>query len=477
MDIADTAVDIADSDSLADKDFAACVIVDSLQNTLLSDKIMMYQSIYSRAAKFDMYYDAGRDIFHVICPQHILIHILNRNKYIMPTLMFADLISPADYIDISDSEIIDLLIARGYFPQEFYKSRKIMSRAALTQIYADAQNQCYIEDNRFYVCRLIILLRAMKNASRDEIIYRHKYWESEFSWKLLRHIGEEMRNELNIIMSYYLPLFCELYPAILFVYHESSPSQDAMTDIKISLAEYKRIFEFSADIEYQKSVSAAMSQYLRTIFIAAENNNSFAVDYLGAISNMIFNDYPQYIHTMIYGYTSHMPTFYRTHDKSSLVTFITNNIERCPHLHKFVYEYYMARDVAFRVMENYPVPNNPMAKYIDQLLIHTAPTWVNAHNNIKCGKYGNLGALYFTLIHNENIYRDYFKPLRTKHSVNGIGFHEPCSRPMIDDRVYNFRHIIANCVAELPQLISQLGFKDTDVIDDLLNMVGAIYRS
>jgi hypothetical protein len=462
--------------AISDKDFAACVAVGAGLKIQCSVKVAIYQLLYNRASTINIYHNPDNGMWCGTMPQNTLVYILKQNKYMLPKiirdrLLTSDKIANPHgyYIDMSNDEIVEILMARGYFPWQFFKNNNIMDRAIIAPIRDTVNSQYITESARYYMCKSIILLRAMKNASRDEIINRHEYWESELTFPTtLNAMGEVMRNEFIAIMSKYMYQFYELYPAILFVYYKIYNRTDSDFCIPITISELIRIFEFSTDVDYQNSVSDHLRKYLHKIHSQIKAGVAILIldNYLTEISRIIFDDYPQYIHSALLPRNdalptfseliSYMPTFYT----ANITLFITNNIKRCPHLHKFIKNHRISRDDAIEILQNYPVPNNPIAKNVDIIAECIAPGCIARSDVLNY----DIMSFYFDMIRNKycNVY------FKTSAKIISAG--------LSADNISKFKITIAECVAENPQLLSNMGLIDLTIDDEIMNMVGAIQR-
>jgi hypothetical protein len=470
---------VAVESSLSHAEFAKCMMFGAGLNAytqISSLGAIFFQQLYNQTAVFTVYDDEMTKIWRVFIPQNKLIYILKHNKYMLPDTIYvqAPQIAPIDshsddydyFVDLSTSEITDLLVARGYFPYRFFVCNDIFRRAIFSQFYDAECEKQNNEISRYYIYKLNILLRAMMNSSHQEIVRRYMFWESQFRSNMRHPIEPQVRDELNAIETQYLRRFSMLYPAILFAHHKQRSSNEWYM---ITIAELHQILRFSDDVEYQKHVETHLRKYLSKIYLhIIRSDNKSVIRYMHEISDMIFHEYPQYIHTAIFnseqnfimssGYISYMPTFYDDHTTAGLTLFVKHNIERCPNLHKFISTYRITRDQIINILRHYPIPNNPIAKYVDDLAACIAK-----HKNDV-----DLESIYYMLIHDADIYRTYFIPLRSSNL-------ELIQQHAADTN--KFRRILAESVAENPQLFSHIGVtSEFNMANELLGMVGEIDR-
>jgi hypothetical protein len=481
---------------LSDIEFTKCIALGAGYDIGKIAGAKFYQLLHSRATRFYMCCtkigSSAIRSWTLSMPEEQLIYILRRNKYALPNEIIYITASTQHSINsqkciypvnLYNSPIVELLIERGCFPPAFYVCDTIMNSDIFAQFYDIDFGDNTVTYQKYYIYKFNVLLRALQNTPHDEIVHKHAFWESEISpdWRALAR--ESQANILNKIESQYIDRLYELYPAILFVRHRPS---NLSLDMQITIPEFRRILSFSADTMYYDHICKHLMKYFGDILLMAlaKTECDAATNYLRDVSRVIFDDYPRYISAAIFQdfqtsearikYISYMPTFYRDTTEKGLLEFIKNNIERCPNLHKFVLKFSISREVIIRILQNYPIPNNPIAKNIDALT-----------SSIMRRGYGHTrDELHFNLLRDKSILCTNFKSPTHPYSRNTISVRADDSAADTQTafiaryigNINNFRRTLAECVAEEPQILPYIDPSGSDITNNLLDLSGAVNR-
>jgi hypothetical protein len=463
---------------LSNKEFATSIVMNDGCYIPATKSIKLFQLFHQHiSAIVKIYRHEDNDIWVSFYPQETLLQLFRANKDMNVNIacyseMPHPFPGPRYNIDMVNSGLIELFVARGCFSKWFFPCRKIMSRNVFAPFY-DSYMAHHDDACRIYDYKLNILHRALECLPKSEIVNHYQRIDIEFNEHRLyiNPLGWNAHNALFPIETKYIARFYKIYPAILFSYRTfcvwvSDIIHVPQHNIPISIGELQDIFEFSSAPDYQRWISTKLELYVMRLTKNSEHGLESNITFLKDLSALIYNKYPRYLHIIIYPvhnkftrlliFGSFMPTFNDDDgDKiGKLILFIINNIERCPQLHNFINTCIIDSKTAHRILQNYPMRDNPIAKYMDEFAECISPRTNNS------GEIGPISPPYFDLL-NTCKYEMHFRIAPTN---------------VISAKTLKFRKILTECCAQNPRLIPNLMFMDDKLRDELYDGIGAIYR-